>query len=446
VPRLDGLDVGDADDHVKNPEEGLISYPFKKQPGSSNEAGPSAKRKAEEEPASTGRCRVNSRKLRKYGVSNIPADLKHEISKISNTPKHWKNLFLKTGSCSISNSTWKKYASAFHAYKNFCRSEDVANMWPMEPDTVFCFIIWCRTELGLKAASIRAYLTGLGTISKFMGFENQISKKQLEKFLVRGLERADTTTVGSNRISHPMTFEILLRLRDVIEKKTWSELSKQVVWTACCLGYFGSFRASEILAESETVFDPHSNCTWTDIRMRNGNSALVTLKCPKSRNGKPEEVEVFEFSDTRFCPVIALKKLKRFLKKHGSYNPKNPVFSFASGKLLTVSKLSKLLKKMLAKTEFGHLNVTARSMRAGIPTDLESRPDLADDRHVKAWGRWRSGAYQRYMKKDQPPRAWVFGKISEMLTQFIASRPVGSSGRGQPPEADGQTPGQRIRN
>ena len=101
------------------------------------------------------------------------------------------------------------------------------------------------------------------------------------------------------------------------------------------------------------------------------------------------------FLDKRFCPIRAIISLQKSSKKIGCFNTALPVFQFGSGKFLTVSALSGILKKLVSKSKFKNRKISAKSMHSGVPTDLENRPDLVNDLHIKIWEGWKSEAYQR---------------------------------------------------
>ena len=189
-----------------------------------------------------------------------------------------------------------------------------------------------------------------------------------------------------------------------------------MVWACICVGYFGSFRAGELLTKTTHAFDPSSTCSWADINFKSKSKMSIRIKNPKTMAGKSEIINLFVFPDKRFCPIRAMKKLKKTAKKNGFFQQNLPVFWFESGKCLTISALSDIVKKLLKKSKFKNRKISAKSLRSGIPSDLENHPDLFNDLHIKIWGRWKSNAYQRYMKDNQYQREWIFRNICKILT------------------------------
>ena len=182
----------------------------------------------------------------------------------------------------------EKYYSAYKAFTKFCSEENIVNPWPISKSSIVCFILWCKKYLKIKASTTKSYLSALHTISKMLGLKSQKSSKEASKFLVRGLERSEKQDKKIS--SDPLIFEILVALKSILDTKKWKKQSKKVVWASICLGYFGSFRAAELLTMHQNLFDPSSNCTWNDIKIFSKNHMSVTIKNPKTKGGKSEKI------------------------------------------------------------------------------------------------------------------------------------------------------------
>ena len=167
IPKLESIDTDDAAD-------GVVIFPFTgiTRNSSNLTATPAS------EPARKGKKRKLQLEKNKYGRKNIPPQLKKTLKQLCKIPQKWKKLFVQTGSASLAKNTWKKYASAFNAYENFCAQENIKNPWPVSHNSTVCFILWCKKNLNLKANSIRSYLSALQTLSKLLGLKNQKTPKK----------------------------------------------------------------------------------------------------------------------------------------------------------------------------------------------------------------------------------------------------------------------------
>ena len=431
IPHFDYLDLEDSVEYLEDPYEFTVTYPFghhevaheSEEEDEQPRPGPSGnnKRKAAAPKAKKGRNPAHSVKMRKYGHKNMPVFLKKLIishwplSEIMNRKK-WAKVFLKLESCSLAASTWKKYISALNAFKIFGNENQIPLCWPITDEQKLGFIVWCHQARNLSSSTVKSYLTSLNTLNHMVIFPSaKGGEENLTKILLRGIEHSQYTEPKTAIKSDPLTFAILKKLRKLVKNKSWKKLSKKTVWAACCVGYFGSFRAGELLAKAQWSFDKFSDLLWTDIIDEGKKSIKIHVKCPKTGGRGGEFIELFPTPDPKVDPVKAIRKIKVMQKTLGIWNKNLPVFRFGSGKNLTVAKLSQILRKLFIKTKFASLRITAKSMRAGIPTDMESHPSLINDTHIKIWGRWKGKSYLRYMKAPPVSRKWIFDKICAAL-------------------------------
>lgn len=431
IPRFDYLDLEDSVEYLEDPYEFTVTYPFghnlvehgEEEEEEQPTAGPSGnnKRKAPELKPKKGRKPTHSVKMRKYGPKNMPSYMKARIARFwplndVMNKKMWKKAFIKLESCALAASTWKKYLSALNTYQKFCEEIKVPHSWPIDPKRKLGFIVWCHTTRNLSPATVKTYLTSLSTLSNMLIFSPDTEgENKMSKLLLKGMENAKHSDAKPARKSDPLTFKILSKLRKAIKKKNWKPLSKKTVWTVCCVGYFGSFRAGELLPKSEWKFDKFSDLLWTDVNDTEKEVIKIHVKCPKTGTKGGELIELFQTPDKKFCPVAAIRSLKKTQKALGLWSESLPVFRFASGKSFTVAKLTHILKKLLSGSTLAGMNITAKSLRAGIPTDMESYPNLVNDSHIKIWGRWKGKSFLRYMKGPPENRKWIFEKICQAL-------------------------------
>ena len=91
-----------------------------------------------------------------------------------------------------------------------------------------------------------------------------------------------------------MSLPLLKILGHEIAISNWPSDSKRIVWSACCLIFFGGFGVGEILASRHDSFDPASCLTWADIKFFE-NSILIQIKQPKCKANSNECVDLFTF-------------------------------------------------------------------------------------------------------------------------------------------------------
>ena len=167
------------------------------------------------------------------------------------------------GSASLAKGTWAKYASAYNAYFKFCKEEKVKNPWPISKSSTVCFILWCKKVLNLKAGSIQSYLSALQTIYKLLGLKSQRVTKDTAKLLVRGIQRSEKQ-VGF-RPTDPLTFEVLIAIKEILKKKLGSLRAKKwfglaFVWVTLVLSEQVNF--SQKLLKLSTRHLPYLLLGW----------------------------------------------------------------------------------------------------------------------------------------------------------------------------------------
>jgi hypothetical protein len=164
-------------------------------------------------------------------------------------------------------------------------------------------------------------------MAALLGFKIKKKYSKAVKIVLKGTENLQNLRNKKSVKADPFTFTVLKKFRKVLKATKWRKESKAAVWGACCLGYFGAFRAGELLPKKETVFDKFSDLLWTDVKFFEGG-VEIKLKAPKISVPGGDLVYVFAFPDSKFCPVRALKKLKISQQKKGGVGPAITGFPF----------------------------------------------------------------------------------------------------------------------
>ena len=233
------------------------------------------------------------------------------------------------------------------------------------------------------------------------------------KTMLRGRENMEIYSEETKASRKVMTLALLRVLGHELSISGWSENSKQVVWGAFTLAFFGSFRLGEILPQNENAFCPEDTLLWEDIKFVSEDHILIHLKTPKSRQPEGEFVDIFNFEGFGVCPVKALKRLKSSLT---CCQLSSPVFSFSSGTFLSRRKVNEILLNFRTPyigEEAAH--VTGHSFRAAIPAVLAKFPEVASSSDIMGWGRWRSEAYLSYTRLKTDQKRTTFSTITNLL-------------------------------
>ena len=317
-------------------------------------------------------------------------------------------------SAAYTTSTWNKLNSAKNCFKNYESDTKSCKSWPLTATSVNEFAHWALKNKNLKTSTVESYLGSLSTLHKLNGLDASGFNNFICKTILRGAENLEVYEKSTSKPRYVMTLETLKILGHQIALLEWSEISKQIIWTTCCIAFFGSCRIGELLSHSEKHFDPFTTLLWKDMR-KNGEGWLIHIKSPKSRTVGGEYIDIFSFPGHNCCPVKALNKLEKLYALN--CNKGDPVFKFENGILLTKPLFNKIVRSLLSeKLGKKGTDFSGHSFRAGIPAALAKHPKLVSDNHIMGWGRWGAPpSYLAYTRLRLDQKKDIFEKIRNVL-------------------------------
>ena len=167
-----------------------------------------------------------------------------------------------------------------------------------------------------------------------------------------------------------------------------------VMWAACCLGFFGFLRSGELSAPEEGEFDPGQHLSFSDVALDDSaNPKVVSVRIKQSKTD-PFRLGVTIFlgrTGTHLCPVAALLSYMA-LRGPGV----GPLFRFEDGRPLTRVRLVSALRIALANVGLNPGDYSGHSFRIGAATTAAACGVPVDT--IKTLGRWKIQAYQLYMR------------------------------------------------
>jgi len=357
---------------------------------------------------------VDSKNLRKFstkctknfkGLSN--SDYKATLPHSMHT-KYWLKTLKKVDATAITKKSWAKYESAYNNLLKFSKDTETKIHWPLKKKVINGFSLWCVAKQNLAASTIKSYIYALSHIQKAKNFKGIHFAKSTAKKIVLGGKNAEMTS--DHKKTHQkgaVTFKKLKKLRKHLRNKgkKW-ENNFTELWACCTLAFFGSFRLGELVAEKSEYFDKTTTLLWGDIS-KTKECWKIHIKKPKS-NLKFETVYLFPFPVKELCPIRYLKKLKKKQKKEKTWAWDKPVFRLSSGKNITKTFLNNLLSDVFQNEK---RKISCKSFRCGIPSSLGNLPEIANDQHIKGWGRWNSPSFLRYEHFGLNQKKYIFQKI-----------------------------------
>lgn len=172
-------------------------------------------------------------------------------------------------------------------------------------------------------------------------------------------------------------------------------------------GFLGFFRSGEITVLSESSFDEGAQLTFRDVTVdciEDPHVLKVRLKASKT---DPFRVGIDIFigrTNDDVCPVAAVLA---YMARRGP--GAGPFFKFRDGKPLTRARLVIEVKQALATAGVDCRPYSGHSFRSGAATTAAQQG--IGDATIKMMGRWKSSAYQLYVKTPRDQLAAISQRL-----------------------------------
>ena len=306
----------------------------------------------------------------------------------------------------ISAATRKAYTTGLQKYSTFC-SQTKLHPVPATEDTLLLFITHLAQQK-LSYSTIQVYLSAV----RYYHMANQeysISATSMTPRMTQVLKgiRKSQALVQTRRDRQPITFPIMQRLQSVFVKYP-SSYFNAMIWAACCSAYFGLLRVSEFTTLSPDHTNPYRDLLLSDIALDSHTSpqmVRLTIKQSKTDQFRQGTYVYLGKTDHRICPVMALVQ---YLAKRG--DKPGPLFMLPNNKSLTRKTFCAALSKAFQELEMNPRTYNTHSFRIGAATSAKQAG--ISDSLLKTLGRWRSNAYQKYVR----PSPQDLAKLSKTLT------------------------------
>ena len=274
---------------------------------------------------------------------------------------------------------------------SFCKETSLHPLPASEEQ--LCLFVSSLANQRLCHNTNKCYLSAVRHLHIAEGFgDPHISSMARLEQVLRGV-KAVQAKVRKSPQRLPITPELLAKLRaawmDVEGGIDWSML-----WAAASLCFFGFLRSGEITAQSEAEYDEGANLSFSDVATDSiSNPQVLRIRIKASKTGPFREgVDVFvSKSGNALCPVTAVLA---YMVRRGA-GP-GPFFRFANGCPLSRERLVREVKKALSRAGVDCARYSGHSFRSGAATTAARRG--LNDATIKMLGRWKSSAYQLYIK------------------------------------------------
>ncbi|KAJ1105921.1 hypothetical protein NDU88_003324 [Pleurodeles waltl] len=193
---------------------------------------------------------------------------------------------------------------------------------------------------------------------------------------------------GSRR--QPLTLDLLKRVTHVLESICYNEFECLLFRTLKSWMFFRAFRVSELLAARR-----HREVTWDDIAFGHGHLVVRIRSSKTDKQGFGARVVLAAYPDLEVCPIRWARELKKTARERGQ-----GVFRHQSGEGVSPHQLLGFLRAGLRRIGQNEVQFGTHSFWIGMATEAGCRGWL--DSHIMVLGRWKLGAYRRYVRKGSP--------------------------------------------
>ena len=315
------------------------------------------------------------------------------------------NKFLREG---LASSTRSTYAAGEKRFYSFCTATKCHPL-PASEATLVLF----STHLAATNTShstIKVYLAAVRQLHVLSGlheFFNRQLTPRLQQVL-RGIKKCQAE-FRPTKLRLPITTQLMQQIQQMLSKEPHS-YTNVMMWAACCIAFFGFMRVSEFTVPNRSSYDKSTDLCLSDIAVDNRENPRllrVTIKQSKTdpfRKG----VSIFLGATGRsVCPVHGILP---YLVARG--DTPGPLFITEDGNGLTRQTFADLLNSILSKLHLDSKNYNTHSFRIGAATSAAQAniPDAS----IKMMGRWKSDAYQSYIKT--PPK-----ELAKLSRQLVSS-------------------------
>ena len=262
-------------------------------------------------------------------------------------------------------------------------------------------------EDGLTHQSIKVYLSAVRNLHVSAGLHDHFSRQMTPRIeqVLKGIKKANSKT-ATNRIRLPITLEIMQKIRSVLDQEP-TNYTNILLWAACCLAFFGFLRCGEFTMPSKTAYDPETHLALADVALddkENPSVIQVTIKQSKTDPFRQGVQLYLGRTGNLVCPVNAILA---YLAVRDS-SP-GPLFKLTDGSFLTRQQFAVLISNTLKLAGIDDKHYNTHSFRIGAATSAKEAG--ISDVQIKMLGRWKSEAYQLYVRTPREQLA----KLSKQL-------------------------------
>lgn len=314
----------------------------------------------------------------------------------------------------LSVNTNRTYSSGEKRFLQFCLMNRLTTpegaILPASEGTLVYFASFLARTV--RHSTIKIYLAAVRNLHIISGYEDPLKGRLLLQKILRGILRYQ----GSPRIRRqPVTPRVLLAIRPILDK--WlGPRDFSMIWAAFTLAFFAFLRCSEFTYPGVHKFSSKFNLTLDCITflpcLARPQRILVTLKSSKTDIFRTGHSLVIPRCASLLCPVSAMQQYFILARPQPG-----PLFYFRSGRLLTRSSVTQLLRDSARSAGLPYKSLKGHSFRIGAASAAAAAglPDWL----IKVLGRWSSDCYQIYIRTPESVLLSAVPQMARVSGNFI---------------------------
>lgn len=273
----------------------------------------------------------------------------------------------------------------------------------------------------ISANSLSVYLSAVRQLHLQHGFlPPAVGNMPRLQQVLRGIRISQARSPNQSFLQKDRLPITPILLRNI--RLSWSghqlDQDKVMLWAAFTTCFFGFMRSGELCIQNTAKgFDETTDLTFNDVAVNDyqyPSFLRIHLKTSKTDPFGRGSYIVLGKTGDELCPVVALLQ---WLVLRG--NSPGPLFRFASGAPLTRSQLVSKLRYFITQMGDDASGFSGHSFRSGAATTA-AHLNIPDSQ-IKLMGRWKSNAFQRYVKPSLTHLAGLRSSLSSGATSLASS-------------------------
>ena len=305
----------------------------------------------------------------------------------------------------LAPATRRTYSAGTQSFTSFCSASGI-RVLPATEAALLLFISHLASK-NISHATIKVYLAAIRHMHVIAGFHSSFERQLTPRLqlTLRGIKRTQAINTPQ-RCRLPITLRIMCGIKDCFSRQSSSH-SNIMLWAACCLAFFEFLRVSEFTVPCHDTYDPGTHLSLDDISLDNRDNPRLIAVFIKQSKTDPFRKGVTLYLGATNHPVCPVTGVLPYLAIRGSHP--GPLFLTKEGQGLTRQSFSSLLDIVLTDLQLQPRDYNTHSFRIGAATTA-AQADIPD-RCIKMLGRWKSDAYQNYIRT--PPHE--LARLSQQL-------------------------------